>query len=113
MNETSQSTSKGKGMWKKIFLHTCIGMACITGINLVSYMILGNILFGLSYHGGEISVTTGFGLESRRYYPLQLAEEADTVSSELSFEPVTFIMCLIALFLIMTVIHLIKRNRNV
>ena len=112
MKETSQKTPNGKGMWKRIILHTCIVMACIMGINLVVYMISGSILLGLSNHGSEISITTGFGLESRHYYPMQPVWEADTVSSDLRFESVSFIVSLIAIFLIMTLIHLGKRKHN-
>ena len=113
MSDTTQNKLNSKGVWKCIFLRTCIIVACIMGINLIVYMISGSILFGLSYHGGEISVRTGFGLESMQFYPLQLADEADTVSSELRFEPISFIICLIALFLIMTLIYLSKRKRDV
>jgi len=81
-------------------------------INIISYKISDTILLGISIHGGEITQKIGFGTICDIYYPLT-ADPNNSVSTNLYFSILNFLICFIIIFGIVLLIgYLISRKNN-
>lgn len=81
-------------------------------INVISYKISDTILLGISIHGGEITQKIGFGTICDTYYPLT-ADPNNSVSTNLYFSILNFLICFIIIFGIVLLIgYLINRKNN-
>ena len=98
---------KQKGVINKI---TIIIPICITLlgsiINLISYKIMNTILLGMNYSGGEVITKVGFGIVCDKFYPLTDDPNA-SVSTQLSFSIMNFLIYFIVIFVIVLLISLI------
>lgn len=81
-------------------------------INVISYKISNTILLGISIHGGEITQKIGFGTICDTYYPLT-ADPNNSVSTNLYFSILNFLICFIIIFGIVLLIgYLINKKNN-
>lgn len=72
-------------------------------INVITYKISDTILLGISIHGGEITQKIGFGTICDTYYPLT-ADPNNSVSTNLYFSILNFLICFIIIFSIVLLI---------
>ena len=93
--------SDRKRILKKAAIVSCIVSGTGFLINLLGYLISKDIPLGITQWGGDYSGKSGFGLLLNRVYPMtKVGDSVPRNTTWLTFEPVSLIMSLVAVFVI-------------
>lgn len=100
--------SNRKRVLKKAAIISCLVSGAGFLINLVSYLLFKDFPLGITQWGGDYSGKSGFGLLLNRVYPMTaMNEPAPQNTVWLSFEPVSLVISLVAVFVISLICILI------
>ena len=102
---------------KKIILRSVIIAAAVNlaGFltNLVTYMTARKMYLCRRLSGGEWMGWQGFGLLMEKTFPMSSIDEPVTGSTWLSFDPISLLPTLIAVFLLVLIVSLVIRGIKV
>ena len=105
-----------KRVLKKSIIISCTVSGVGFFINLISYLLFKDFPLGITQWGGDYSGKSGFGLLLNRVYPMTAMGEASPQNTVwLSFEPVSFVISIVAVFVVSLICMLIwdvLKNRN-
>ena len=105
-----------KRVLKKSIIISCTVSGVGFFINLISYLLFKDFPLGITRWGGDYSGKSGFGLLLNRVYPMTaMGEPAPKNTVWLSFEPVSLVISIVAVFavsLICILIWDVLKNRN-
>ena len=105
---------------KRVLKNSIIISCTVSGvgffINLISYLLFKDFPLGITRWGGDYSGKNGFGLLLNRVYPMTaMGESVPQNIVWLSFEPVSLVISIVAVFVITLICILIwdvLKNRN-
>ena len=105
-----------KRVLKKSIIISCTVSGVGFFINLISYLLFKDFPLGITRWGGDYSGKSGFGLLLNRVYPMTaMGESVPQNTVWLSFEPVSLVISIVAVFVISLICILIwdvLKNRN-